>query len=157
LCLLGGAASLLTRAAQTWLVFSATRTADGAEALRNALGAAEGLPIQTFIGEHVLAVSIINLAAAALLFLIGIGLIRRRRWALSAGGVFIVLGFLRQGSALVVSLSRTPANVAGIGADTLRWFAPIEAGILILSLLWLGFVVWKFRQPSIRAEFMSGV
>ena len=86
-----------------------------------------------------------------------LSLVRRRPLALKAGAVFLAFAFLRQGSGLVMALSATPPEVPGVESDAIRTLAPVVTASLLLSLAWLVFVLWKFCQPSIRAEFVGGV
>lgn len=109
--------------------------------------------LEVFAVENLALMTALYLLAAVLMLVVGVGLIRRRSWALPAGAAFLALGALRQGSSLVVLLSGSASALAGLGPEQARQ-ATVTLGIVYLaSLLWLAFLLWFFRRPAIRSEF----
>ena len=110
-------------------------------------------PVQVFAAENLILMATLYLVASALLLVVGIGLIRRRAWALPAGAALLLLGALRQASSLFVALSGSSLALAGLDPDAARFATNIGIATYVVSLLWLAFLLWFFRRPSIRSEF----
>jgi hypothetical protein len=112
-------------------------------------------PAEVFAAENLVLMATVYLLASALLLLVGAGLIRRRAWALPAGGALLLIGAFRQAGSLVVVLSGSSSAVAGLRPEVAQQATSIVTVAYLTSLLWLAFLLWFFRRPSIRSEFTS--
>lgn len=123
------------------------------EAAVEALGGASLHPIVRFQLEHLVLMAALQLAQAILCLVVGVGLLQRGAWALPLGGGLLVIGALRQGSSLIVAMSSQPILAPGMSAAEAKAAASVLVPIYVASMVWLGFLVWKFRRPAIRQEF----
>ncbi len=93
----------------------------------------------------------------------GIGLVRRRRWALRTGTAVLLYAILQEVFDVAIALlkfSPSPLSLdvvlidqlaGGVGdPDVLAAYAILR---LAFSSVWTGFLFWFFRRHSIRAEF----
>jgi hypothetical protein len=106
-----------------------------------------------FAAKNLASIYLIYLLAAVLLLVVGIGLIRRRWWALPFGVALLFFGGVRQSIALYLTLSGYFSAQPGVEPEFARAAVPILSTVYVASLAWLVFLVWKFRRPAIRAEF----
>lgn len=112
-------------------------------------------PIEVFVHENAVLVGITFLIAAFLLLIVGIGLIRRRVWTYPVGALFLLLGGLRQASALFLVLSDSSSAFAGLAPERAQDMTTMVVCLYSVSLLWLLFLLWFFSRPSVRAEFSA--
>jgi hypothetical protein len=125
-------------------------TPAGRESVRRIVGS-DAHPVQTFYVENLEVMSLLSLAAAVLLLAVGIGVVRRRPWALPLGAAFLALGGLRQGAALAVAWGKGAPLLSGDGEVS----TIVVIGAHLLSLTWLAFLLWYFSRPVIRREFTA--
>lgn len=104
-------------------------------------------PIDIFVRDHLVFFALLYVVATLLLCITGVGLVRRRRWALWTGAVFLVMGCARQCSGLIRALSGSAEMPGGPGIGIAL------IGVSAISLLWQAWLLWFFRRDSVRAEF----
>jgi hypothetical protein len=104
--------------------------------------------IDRFVGDHFILIALMYAVGALLLFMTGVGLVRRRRWALRTGAVLLLFGFLRQTSAL----ARTVLDDSTTMMAEPR-FRIVMLGLVVVSLLWQAWLLWFFCRGSVQVEF----
>jgi hypothetical protein len=110
-------------------------------------------PVQVFFVDHAAFAALLYLLASVLLLVAGVGLIRRRWWALPVGGGAIVMGAARTLSSLTVVLTGPFTFPAHVDTGSIPDVTDAVIAFNVFQLAWLAFLIWFFRRPSILAEF----
>ena len=113
-------------------------------------------PIEVFISRNLVLVAVMHVVAAVLLLLVGIGLIRRRYWTLYVGAAFLAFGAFDQVTSLALWWSGTSLALAKVTPESAQTVSTMCVCSHLASFLWLGFLFWFFRRPSIKSEFSPG-
>ncbi|MFT4570160.1 MAG: hypothetical protein ACI8TX_000811 [Hyphomicrobiaceae bacterium] len=147
-----GGVSVPWRAAGAWDALRLEMSPGGAQALAAAAASIDH-PVQSFLVGHLGFITTLYVVIAAAMLTAGIGLIRRRAWALTVGAVVVVVSAARQLAGLSIALSSTASVAVGMPNEESAILAPWLIGLYSSSLVFLIAVTIAMRRPSVLREF----